>query len=74
MSFLGVKRPDWPKKQSVTWDSQSISAKTTTPVTCDGRINWNGTVIEFEAIGGLFKDWYQRFMYKKTDQVMSHKD
>ena len=44
MSFLGVKRPDQPKKQSVTWDSQSISAKTTTLVTCDGRIDWNGTV------------------------------
>jgi len=47
MSFLGVKRPDRPKKQSVTWDSQSISAKTTTPVTCDGRIDWNGTVFVY---------------------------
>jgi hypothetical protein len=28
----------------VTWDSQRISAKTSRPVTRDGRIDWNGTV------------------------------
>ena len=28
----------------VTWDSRRILAKTTTPVTCDRRIDYNGTV------------------------------
>ena len=31
-------------KLCVTWDSGRISAKTTTPVTCDRRIDYNGTV------------------------------
>ncbi len=32
-------------KLPVTWDNRKISAKTTWPVTHDGRIDWNGTVV-----------------------------
>ena len=39
----------------VTWDSRQILAKTTNSVTCDGRINWNGTVCTYYK-GGELKD------------------